>query len=80
MKSQAQALQTFDGSGLCARVKCKALCLAGGEDVLTLPAEVAATAAKIPGAVHQCFPHAGHSLLLESAEAFDRVVAFLRES
>jgi len=80
MKAQAQALQAFDGAGLCAKVKWPTLCLAGGEDLLTLPNEVAATAAKIPGAQHHCFPHAGHSLLLESAEAHDRVVAFLREA
>ena len=78
MKAQAQALQAFDGQGLCAQVRCPTLCLAGGEDVLTLPREVAATAARIAGAEHECFATAGHSLLLESAAAFDRVVAFLR--
>ena len=48
-------------------------------DTLTLPREVAANAALIPGAEHHCFADAGHSLLLESAPAFDRVCAFLRE-
>ncbi len=78
MLAQTLALQSFDGAALCAQVKCPALCLAGAEDVLTLPDEVAATAARIPGAKYECIAGAGHSLLLESAAAFDRVVAFLR--
>ncbi|MBL9079153.1 MAG: alpha/beta hydrolase [Planctomycetes bacterium] len=78
MKAQAQALQAFDGERLCAAVRWPTLCLAGQQDVLTLPREVAATAARIAGAEHECFADAGHSLLLESAAAFDRVVAFLR--
>jgi 3-oxoadipate enol-lactonase len=77
MRAQALALQEFDGLALAAAVRCPTLCLAGGEDTLTLPSEVAATAARIAGAEHQCFPTAGHSLLLESAAAFDRVIAFL---
>lgn len=78
MRAQARALQAFDGAALCAQVRCPTLCLAGAEDVLTLPAEVAATAAKIEGAEHECIANAGHSLLLESAAAFDRLIAFVR--
>ena len=78
MRAQARALQTFDGASLCGRVTWPTLCLAGEEDVLTLPHEVAATAARIPGAAHHAEPGAGHSLLLESAAAFDRVIDFLR--
>lgn len=78
MQAQARALQDFDGGALCASVTWPTLCLAGAEDVLTLPREVAATAAAIPGAQHELLPQAGHSLLLESAAAFERVVAFLR--
>jgi len=77
MRAQALALQAFDGQSLAAAVRHPTLCLAGGEDTLTLPSEVAATAARIAGAQHECFPTAGHSLLLESATAFDRVVTFL---
>ncbi|MGB3968084.1 MAG: alpha/beta fold hydrolase, partial [Planctomycetota bacterium] len=79
MAAQARALQAFDGRAACARITWPTLCLAGAEDTLTLPAEVAATATLIPGAQHECLPGAGHSLLLESARAFDAVVAFLRE-
>ncbi|MBX3461619.1 MAG: alpha/beta hydrolase [Planctomycetes bacterium] len=78
MRAQAQALQAFDGERLCAQVRWPTLCLAGAEDVLTPASEVAATAARIAGAEHACVAGAGHSLLLESAAAFDRVVAFLR--
>ncbi|MFN6146230.1 MAG: alpha/beta fold hydrolase, partial [Planctomycetota bacterium] len=78
MHAQAQALQAFDGEPLCAKIAVPTLCLAGAEDTLTLPGEVAATAARIPGAQHACLPQAGHSLLLESAAAFEQVVDFLR--
>lgn len=78
MRAQARALQTFDGEARSAQVAVPTLCLSGAEDVLTLSREVAATAARIPGAVHEDVPGAGHSLLLESATAFDRVVAFVR--
>ncbi|HEX6810234.1 MAG TPA: alpha/beta hydrolase [Planctomycetota bacterium] len=78
MRAQAVALQAFDGTQLCARVAWPTLCLAGAEDVLTLPSEVSATAKHIAGAQYHCIAGAGHSLLLESALAFDRVVAFLR--
>jgi 3-oxoadipate enol-lactonase len=78
MRAQAVALQHFDGEALCADVRCPTLCLAGGEDVLTLPAEVERTARTIAGAEHECFDHAGHSLLLESVAAYERTVAFAR--
>lgn len=78
MQTQARALQSFDGQALCGKVAIPTLCLAGAEDTLTLPHEVAATAARIPNAQQHCFEHAGHSLLLESAAAFDRVAEFAR--
>jgi pimeloyl-ACP methyl ester carboxylesterase len=78
MLAQTRALAAFDGAPLCERVAWPALCLAGDEDFLALPADVAATAAKIPSATYECIAGAGHSLLLESALAFDRVVAFLQ--
>ena len=79
MRTQARALEAFDGASLCERITVPTLCLAGAEDTLTLPAEVEATAARIRGASHECLANAGHSLLLESALAFDRVVAFARD-
>ncbi len=78
MRAQARALQTFDGRALCPRITWPTLCLAGAEDTLTLPSEVAATAASIAGAQHHCIANAGHSLLLESVIAFDLLVDFLR--
>ena len=78
MRAQARALQEFDGAGLCPEVQIPALCLAGAEDTLTLPREVEATAALLAGSEHERFDGAGHSLLLESVAAFDRVIAFAR--
>jgi pimeloyl-ACP methyl ester carboxylesterase len=78
MQAQARALQAFDGAQLCPRVTLPALLLAGAEDTLTLPREVEATAALLPNARCERIENAGHSLLLESAAAFERVVAFAR--
>jgi 3-oxoadipate enol-lactonase len=78
MQAQAVALQAFDGAGLAAQVVWPTLCLAGSEDMLTLPHEVEATAQLIPNAHYECIEGAGHSLLLESASAFDQIVEFVR--
>jgi len=43
----------------------------GEEDVLTPPAEAAATAALVPGASLVTIPHAGHLASLEAPEAFN---------
>jgi 3-oxoadipate enol-lactonase len=80
MQAQSRALQAFDGAALCGQVRCPTLCLGGAEDLLTLPREVEATALRIAGAQHACLANAGHSLLLESAAAFDRVDGFLRST
>jgi pimeloyl-ACP methyl ester carboxylesterase len=80
LRAQAAALQAYDGSADAAGCQVPALCLAGAEDTLTLPAEVAATAAALPRAHHRAIAAAGHSLLLESAAAFAAVIAFLREA
>jgi pimeloyl-ACP methyl ester carboxylesterase len=78
MAAQARALQQFDGEALARACPTPTLCLAGSEDLLTLPADVAATAELLPNAHYRCLPAAGHSLLLESAAAFDAVVDFVR--
>ncbi len=78
MQAQARALQSFDGQALCPQVRVPTLCLAGAEDPLTLPHEVEATANLLPNARFQCMERAGHSLLLESASAFDVVTEFAR--
>ncbi len=78
MKEQCAALCAFDGSAMAAACHVPTLCLSGAEDTLTLPAEVEASARLFPHAQHHCLPGAGHSLLLESPEAFERVTAFLR--
>lgn len=78
MREQCAALREFDGSAIAAACHVPTLCLSGAEDTLTLPSEVEASASLFPHAQHHCLAHAGHSLLLESAEAFERVAAFLR--
>ncbi|MGE3173093.1 MAG: alpha/beta fold hydrolase [Planctomycetota bacterium] len=78
MRRQAVALQSFSGRDDARACAVDALCLAGAEDTLTLPAEVEATAALMPRATCRTIAAAGHSLLLESAAAYDQVVAFLR--
>lgn len=78
MQAQVRALQEFDGCQAAAACQVPTLCLAGAEDVLTTPHEVAATAALLPRGEFRRIEAAGHSLLLESAAAFDDVVAFLR--
>ena len=78
MIAQARALQEFDGRALAQDLTVPALCIAGGEDTLTPAAEVRATAALIPGARYLEIADAGHSLLLESARAFEAVVEFVR--
>jgi pimeloyl-ACP methyl ester carboxylesterase len=78
MRAQARALGAFDGRAYCSRVACPTLCLAGAEDALAPAAEVERTAALIAAAEYHNEPTAGHSLLLESAAAVERIVAFLR--
>lgn len=78
MRAQAQALQRFDGEADAKDCPVPALCLAGAEDTLTLPLDVRATADLLPAGRYREVEQAGHSLLLESAPAFDEVVAFLR--
>lgn len=78
MQAQARALQHFDGAEDARRCILPALCIAGVEDTLTLPADVARTAALLRRGTYLELAGAGHSLLLESARAFDDVVAFLR--
>lgn len=80
MQQQAAALQHFDGERDARACRVRTLCLAGTEDTLTTPAEVEATARLLANAQYEAIPHAGHSLLLESAAALDRVVAFLQSA
>ncbi len=77
MASQARALQHFDGDVDARRCRVSTLCLAGAEDTLTQPDEVRATSARIPTSRCEVIAGAGHSLLLESTTAFDRVLQHL---
>ncbi|MHC5070971.1 MAG: alpha/beta fold hydrolase [Planctomycetota bacterium] len=79
MVAQARTLQSWDGSQLAKELACPCLCVAGGEDSLTGVDEVAATVDLMANGRFLLIPHAGHSLLLESGQAFDEVVAFLTE-
>jgi pimeloyl-ACP methyl ester carboxylesterase len=79
MLAQARALPGYDGETMARACQVPCLCLAGTEDALALPSDVARTAAMLPAGTYREIPGAGHSLLLESAAAFDDVVAFLRD-
>jgi len=79
MVAQARGLQTFDGADSARAWTGPSLCLAGSEDTLTPTAEVRATADLLRTATFVEIPEAGHSLLLESAAAFDHVTAFATE-
>jgi pimeloyl-ACP methyl ester carboxylesterase len=79
MREQARALRQFDGMEMAAACTTRTLCLSGDEDTLTLPDEVEATAARMPNATYRCIVDAGHSLLLESASAFDAIATFLHD-
>lgn len=76
MHAQAVALQAFDGEADARSCRVPTLCLAGAEDTLTPPTEVAATAALLAHGTARTIAEAGHSLLLESSAAFDAIVEF----
>ena len=76
MRWQARALQQFDGAQDARNCTVKTLCLSGAEDTLTPPEEVERTASAMPNSAYRSIQQAGHSLLLESREAFDVVADF----
>ncbi|MCY2956758.1 MAG: alpha/beta hydrolase [Planctomycetota bacterium] len=78
MHAQALAMASFDGTMAARGCAVRTLCLAGAEDTLTLPDEVVATAALLPQARYKILERAGHSLLLESPQAYKEIVDFLR--
>ncbi|MHC5064131.1 MAG: alpha/beta fold hydrolase [Planctomycetota bacterium] len=80
MIAQARSLQGHDASVIAAKIRCPTLCIAGGEDFLTLPEDVQATAELIPGAKFLLMGRAGHSLLLEEPATFEAVLTFLSEA
>jgi 3-oxoadipate enol-lactonase len=80
MVAQARAARSFAADAEARRLTCPVLCMAGTEDTLVPAADVAATAALIPHAEYAEIEAAGHSPLLESPAAFERVLAFLAAS
>lgn len=80
MVEQARCLHRFDGSDRASRIPCPALCLAGAEDSLTDAETVEATAALMVHGSYELVADAGHTLLLESAQVFERILDFLRST
>jgi pimeloyl-ACP methyl ester carboxylesterase len=78
MAAQARAARALDLAPIARRVRCPVLCVAGEEDTLVPPADVAATAALLPAGTYVALPEVGHSPLLESAACFEQVVQFAR--
>lgn len=74
MIAQTRAAPTFDGERIARAVTCPVLCIAGAEDTLVPPAAIRATAAALPDSRYVEIPEAGHSLLLESRQAFEMLL------
>jgi 3-oxoadipate enol-lactonase len=67
-----------DSGDVLARIECPALVIAGGDDAVTPPAEMATMAGRIPGAEFVTLPGAGHLSNLEAPAAFNSALgAFL---
>ena len=78
MVAQARALREWDGIDTAHRVAAPTLCVAGGQDTLTDVVDVERTAAILDGGRVLLLPDAGHSLLLETADAYRSTLEFLR--
>ena len=67
-----------DSGDVLARIECPALVIAGGDDAVTPPTEMATMAGRIPGAEFATLPGAGHLSNLEAPAAFNAALgAFL---
>lgn len=80
MVAQARALQEYDGTTIASNLDMPAICFAGREDTLTDTEDVEATARLLPQATLRVFEHAGHSLLLEDADVYRELRAFLADT
>ena len=69
-RADFRAVERFDGTPLCARVRAPTLVLGGADDLMTPPALSLALAAAIPGARAVIVPQAGHMLAQEQPERF----------
>lgn len=80
MIAQARALLDFElgTASIAATITAPVLCIAGNEDALTPPEEVAATASSLPNGRYLEIPGAGHSLLLEQPATLTATLDFLR--
>jgi pimeloyl-ACP methyl ester carboxylesterase len=68
-------------SGLLGRIHCPVLCVAGEEDLLIPAKEIQLIAERIPGALTDVIPEAGHLPNLEAPEAFnDLLMGLVSES
>jgi 4,5:9,10-diseco-3-hydroxy-5,9,17-trioxoandrosta-1(10),2-diene-4-oate hydrolase len=79
MTAQARALAAMDFDHILAAVTQPVLCVAGAEDTLTSPIDVKTTAGRLRRGRFLLLERAGHTLLLEHADAFERTLEFLRE-
>ena len=78
MVAQARAARSYDPAEHLPKLRCPLLCVAGGEDTIAPAVDVRATAAMAPDGRVVDIPDAGHSILLESNQAFEEIVRFLR--
>lgn len=73
-RAMLAALAGFDRRPALPGIAVPTLVLAGGKDATASPAVMAKMAERIPGAVFQCLPGAGHIANLERPAAFNRAV------
>jgi 3-oxoadipate enol-lactonase len=65
-----RAVDRWDGTGLCAKVRAPALVLGGADDLLTPPSLLQALGRALPGSRTVIVPQAGHQLLLEQPDVW----------
>ena len=79
-RAALHALMSFDRRSLLPSIGVPTLALAGEADPNAPSAVMRKMAEKIPGAVYECLPDAGHLASLERPAAFDKsILRFLRE-
>lgn len=73
-RAAMRALARFDVVNRLGEIRCPALVITGEEDTTIPPAAQAELARGMPHARHVVIPNAGHAIIADSAEAFNRTL------